>query len=123
MRRRTSKELETLLLASAREAVAIARGELKPARIVTRSLTARDVDVSPPPSYNAKRVQGVRDQMRVSQTVFASVLNVSPSLVRAWEQGVRTPSGPATRLLQVLERRPEKTLRVFERPKRQPITK
>lgn len=104
-----------MLLASAREAVMIARGELKPARVVARSLTARDVDVSPPPSYNAKRVQHVRDQMQVSQTVFARVLNVSPSLVRAWEQGVRKPSGPATRLLQLLERRPEKTLRVFER--------
>jgi DNA-binding transcriptional regulator YiaG len=103
MARRSDAELERLLLASADQAVAISRGELAPARVTVRELTARDIEIAPPPAFNAKRVQRVRKKMKLSQAVFAGVLNVSPSLVRAWERGARQPEGAPQRLLQVAE--------------------
>jgi putative transcriptional regulator len=103
MARRSDAELERLLLASADEAVAIASGKLAPARVTVRELTARDIDIAPPPEFDAKRVQRVRKKMKLSQAVFAGVLNVSPSLVRAWERGARQPEGAPQRLLEVAE--------------------
>ena len=106
MARRNDAALERLLLESADQAVAIVRGRLAPARVTVRELTARDVEIAPPPAFDAKRVQRVRKSMKLSQSVFAGVLNVSPSLVRAWERGARYPEGAPQRLLQVAESHP-----------------
>jgi len=43
----------------------------------------------------------------MSQSVFASVLNVSLRTVQAWEQGRNRPCGPALRLLWLLEAKPD----------------
>lgn len=99
---RSAKEMEHLLIAGMKEALAITRGESKPVRSRTR--TARDTRVAPPPDFDAKRVVAVREALEVSQPIFAKVLNVSPALVRGWERGARTPSGAAARLLQLAER-------------------
>ena len=93
------------LIESAREAVAIERGEKKPARI-TR-YTAAESKVEPPPRYVSDRIKEIRGQMALSQPVFAAALNVSPETVRAWEQGKREPDGPTLRLLEVAEEHPE----------------
>ena len=106
MARRNDADLERLLLESADQAVAIVRGRLAPSRVTVREITARDVEIAPPPAFNAERVQRVRKNMKLSQAVFAGVLNVSPSLVRAWERGARYPEGAPQRLLQVAERDP-----------------
>lgn len=106
MGRRNDAKLERLLLQSAAQAVAIVRGELAPGRVTVLELTARDVAIAPPPAFDAERVQRVRKSMKLSQTVFADVLNVSPSLVRAWERGARYPEGAPQRLLQVAEEHP-----------------
>ena len=107
MARRNTSEFERLLIASADQALAIARGKLAPSKVTVRELTARDVEIAPPPAFDAKRVQRVRKSMKLSQAVFAGVLNVSPSLVRAWERGARHPEGAPQRLLQVAENDPE----------------
>ena len=106
MARRTNADLERLLLESANQAVAIVRGRLAPTKVTVREVTARDVEIAPPPAFNAERVQRVRKSMKLSQSVFAGVLNVSPSLVRAWERGARYPEGAPQRLLQVAENDP-----------------
>ena len=93
------------LIDSAREAVAIEKGEKKAAR-VTR-YTAAEARVEAPPRYVAERIREIRDHMGLSQPVFAAALNVSPETVRAWEQGKREPDGPTLRLLEVAERHPE----------------
>jgi putative transcriptional regulator len=95
-------DFEQMLLRSADQALAIARGELEPARVTV--LDVRDVAVAPPPSFKAKRVQKLRKNLQLSQPVFADLLNVSVSLVRAWERGAREPEGASQRLLQVTER-------------------
>ena len=99
-----------LLVAGATEAAAIARGELKPAKLTRIHVTAREAEVSPPPAYQAKRVRAVRRRLGLSQPVFAKALNVSVGTVRGWEQGARVPDGPSRRLLQVAEEHPEAVL-------------
>ncbi|MGI9180750.1 MAG: helix-turn-helix domain-containing protein [Longimicrobiaceae bacterium] len=49
----------------------------------------------------------MRNKLGASQPVFAGMLNVSPSTVRAWERGAREPDGPTLRLLEVAEKHPE----------------
>ena len=47
----------------------------------------------------------MRERLQVSQTVLASVLGISPSTVRKWEQGDKQPSGPSLKLLHLLARK------------------
>ena len=95
------------LIGALEEAVAHARGELPAARVDRVEITARDVQVQPPPEYSADEVRGIRERLSLSQQVFAGMLNASPSAVRAWEQGQREPDGPTRRLLQVADAHPE----------------
>ena len=107
------------LIESAREAVEIQRGTKEPAR-VTR-YTAAETKVEAPPRYVTERIREIRDEMALSQPIFAAALNVSPETVRAWEQGKREPDGPTLRLLEVAEQHPEvllETVRPLRRRKR-----
>jgi putative transcriptional regulator len=65
------------------------------------------VAVNPPCSYRAPEVLAIRRRLGLSQTVFATTLNVSPATVRAWEQGARVPDGASLRLLEIAERHPD----------------
>jgi len=60
----------------------------------------------PKVEINAKDIQEIRKRINLSQSVFAKVLNVSPSSVRQWEQGKRTPSGSTKILLELLKENP-----------------
>jgi putative transcriptional regulator len=42
---------------------------------------------------------------RMSQAVFAAVLNTSVSTVQKWEIGEKRPSGPSLKLLDVIDRK------------------
>ncbi len=53
------------------------------------------------------QIKEIREKMNLSQTVFAKLLNVSPSSIRQWEQGKRKPSGSTKALLDLLKRSPE----------------
>src|SRR5262249_41285044 len=59
-----------------------------------------------PPVLRARDVARLRQQLQMSQSVFARVLNVSSKTVQSWEQGERQPSHAALRLLQILGARP-----------------
>jgi len=59
-----------------------------------------------PPAYPPQRVVAIRTQVaRMSQQVFASMLNVSVSTVQKWESPTaeKRPSGAAAKLLQIVE--------------------
>ena len=60
-----------------------------------------------PPAYTAEDVRQVREALKLSQGLFAKVLNVSINTVRKWEQDERHPSGPSARLLQIAQEHPE----------------
>lgn len=57
------------------------------------------------PEYDSTRIRALRDRLKLSQSVLASVLNTSLSTVRQWEIGHKHPSGPSQKLLDLLERK------------------
>lgn len=57
----------------------------------------------PAPKWSRHEIKRLRTEVfQMSQPVFASLLNVKPATVRAWEQGQRVPDGAAARLLEIL---------------------
>jgi len=85
-------ELFNELVESVRQGGAILRGKAKPSRAF--EIAAPDV----------KRI---RAQYQLSQSEFAALLGISVATVRNWEQGRRTPDGPARILLQVAAKHPD----------------
>jgi putative transcriptional regulator len=70
-------------------------------------LTLRTVQLPDDPAdYRPRDVRAVREELNVSQMVFAHLVGASPALVRAWEQGGRVPSPMARRLLDTIRRDP-----------------
>lgn len=108
----TNQNFEELLIESAEQALAIHRGEKEPARVTI--LSARRAAVTPPPEYGGSRVRRIRRRLKVSQQVFAGLMNVSGSTVRSWEQGTRVPDGASRRLLEVAERSPDAILAALD---------
>jgi len=102
----TDENFGDLLLESAREALAIARGEMKAARITYASTTTRKARVSAPQDFDAERVRALRLRLDLSQAIFAQMLGVSDKTVKAWEQG-HTPTAAMRRLLEIAEEHPE----------------
>lgn len=60
----------------------------------------------PKVEMNAQDIQDIRERIKLSQSVFAKLLNVSISSVRQWEQGKRKPSGSTKVLLELLHLQP-----------------
>ena len=83
------------LIHSLNEALAHAKGE-GPA-IVHAPVTPREV----------------RKQSKLTQAQMASLMGMSLSGYRKWEQGTRRVSGPAATLLRVVEREPEAVKRAL----------
>jgi putative transcriptional regulator len=52
---------------------------------------------------SAPKIKKIRRASGVSQSVFAKVLNVSAAAIKQWERGERKPSGPALKLLNLVE--------------------
>lgn len=99
--------LGELIIEGLKEAIAYERGELTNLRVHTVEVTARSAHVERPPWYAPFLIREIRHKLSVSQAIFAEMLGVSASSVRAWEQGKREPDGPARRLLQIAETHPE----------------
>ena len=85
-------ELFSELMASAQEALAIKKGDIQAARVTTVTL----------PDVNALRAKA-----KLKQDEFAQVVGVSTSLVQAWEQHKRTPTGSSLKLLRIIEKNPD----------------
>lgn len=60
------------------------------------------VDVKP---MSPKKITEVRTKAGVSQAVFAKYLTVTTGTVSKWESGKKHPSGPALKLLELVERK------------------
>ena len=81
------------------EMVAIEKGEKEPVR-VHRFFTSADI-------------RALREKAGVSQCTFAAMLAVSARTLQDWEQGRRTPTGPAMNLLRLYEAMPEAIAKVL----------
>ena len=82
-----------------------------------RRITMRTTTMALPPPAKAIRpdeVLAIRRKMKVSQAVFARLLNVPVVTEASWEAGRRHPSGAAVRLLQIARKEPEALLMAAE---------
>jgi len=82
------------------DAIAFTRGEKTRGR--AHKVRARDINVV-----------AMREKLGLSQEEFATAFGVSVGTVRNWEQGRRTPEGPALVLLTVIEKAPRAVLRAI----------
>lgn len=80
------------LLESVRQAGRMRRGTLRPGRRTT---------------FKPTDVKAVRAKLGQSQAEFALMIGVSVATLRNWEQGRRTPDGPALALLRVAAKDPQ----------------
>lgn len=60
--------------------------------------------LTPVQPLTPRQIRALREREHVSQTVFANYLNVTPNLVSKWERGEKTPSGPALKLLSLVDK-------------------
>lgn len=60
-----------------------------------------------PVAYGPEKVKATRELLRASQGIFAQFLGVSTKSVRAWEQGINTPSNMACRFMDEIQRNPD----------------
>jgi putative transcriptional regulator len=91
------------LMSSVRQAGRIRRGTLKPGR--------RTV-------FKPEDVKAVRASLGASQSEFALMIGVSVATLQNWEQGRRTPDGPALALLRVAARNPKAVAEALHGKKR-----
>jgi putative transcriptional regulator len=82
---------------------------------IEKRFTVRTVELDlKPKEFDSEAVRVVRMSLSVSQAVFAQLLAVSTDLVASWEQGIRKPSGPACRVLELMEKDKTRWLRVLD---------
>jgi putative transcriptional regulator len=72
--------------------------------------TARTISIPEPGEYSPAKVRKLRDQLGMSQAVFAELLGVSRVWVQGWERGVRQPSLLARRLMDTIRTNPAEWL-------------
>ncbi len=65
-------------------------------------------------AIHPEEVRKIREKLKVSQAVFARLLNVPVVTEASWESGRRNPSGAALRLLQIARKEPEVLLTAAE---------
>jgi putative transcriptional regulator len=91
------------LLKGVRQAGQIYRGKRRPGRVTT---------------FKPADVKDIRAQLAQSQEEFALMIGVSVATLRNWEQGRRTPDGPALALLRVTARNPRAVAEALHRGSR-----
>ena len=74
-----------------------------------KKLRATELEIpEPAKKWTRKEIITLRKKLfGVSQPIFASLLSVTVSTVRAWEQGQKSPGGTARRLLELAEMQPD----------------
>jgi putative transcriptional regulator len=75
---------------------------------VMDQVTLREFDrmcVPPIEPLSPRKIKKIRETSRVSQAVFAALLNTSVSTVQKWEIGKKRPTGTALKLLHLVQKR------------------
>jgi putative transcriptional regulator len=90
------------LIESVAQMKGIQAGRRRPSRVTRAAdLLGQDVDVA-----------ALRARFRLSQAKFAALLGINKDTLQNWEQGRRTPQGPAKVLLRVAAAYPDALLSV-----------
>ena len=66
--------------------------------------------ITPVTKYSREQIKSIRNKAGMTQAVFASYMGISKKTVEAWELGRTHPTGPACRLLDILDRGKENEL-------------
>ena len=75
---------------------------------VMDQITLREFDrlcLPPVEPLEPEQIKNIRESSRVSQAVFAALLNTSLSTVQKWEIGQKKPTGAALKLLHLVQKR------------------
>ena len=75
---------------------------------VLDQVTLREFDrlcLPPIEPLGPEQIKQIREATRVSQAVFAAILNTSVSTVQKWEIGQKRPTGTALKLLHLVQKR------------------
>jgi putative transcriptional regulator len=88
-----------------REAVSIARGQSKPARLFV------------PPEIDVRRI---RAKLRLSQQGFAHAFGFTVHQIRQWEQGRSGPLGAVRAYLLIIDRDPKHVIDLLRRKAKTP---
>jgi putative transcriptional regulator len=75
---------------------------------VMDQVTLREFDrlcLPPVKALQPEEIKKIREKSRVSQAVFAALLNTSVSTVQKWEIGQKRPTGTALKLLHLVQKR------------------
>jgi putative transcriptional regulator len=86
-----------------REAISIARGESKPAKLFI------------PAHIDVRRI---RARLRLSQQDFAHAFGFTVHQIRQWEQGRSHPLGAVRAYLTIIDRDPKHVMGVLRRPRK-----
>lgn len=90
------------ILSPARQALAFAKGEADIADYGVHVFTAPDI-------------KAIRTKTGLSQAMFAKTFALEKRTLEDWEQGRRTPQGPALVLLTLIDREPKFVMRALAR--------
>ncbi len=75
---------------------------------ITERFTCRTIKLNLQPQiYSPELVKETREKLHSSQAIFSQFLGLSTSIVQDWEQGIRSPSGIACRLMDEIRRDPD----------------
>ncbi len=69
-------------------------------------ITLREVKAMCPPDvkpYAPNSIARLRRKLKLSQAALARFINTSVYTVQKWEQGAKKPSGPALKLLHIID--------------------
>jgi putative transcriptional regulator len=80
-----------------------------------RRIKAPSIAPGRPPETDASYARRVRAQVHLTQAEFAARTGVPIETVRNWEQGKRSPRGPARALLRLLDGAPEVAFEILGR--------
>lgn len=73
---------------------------------IVNEITLREIKAMCLPAvraYGPRAIVRVRRRLKLSQAAFAKFLNVSVSTIQKWEIGNKHPSGPALKLLSIVD--------------------
>ena len=75
----------------------------------TGNLTAKKttITVVPLPDISAEDIKNIRNEIGLTQSMFAAVIGVSVKTVEAWEAGTNRPIGPARRMISLIQFNPD----------------
>ena len=60
------------------------------------------------------QVKTLRERLGLTQNAFARTFAISIQALRNWEQGARSPRGPARSLLIIIDKEPEAAMRALK---------